>query len=1396
MAGNTLRAYATFQPPQSYNIDYIAVTVEIYQPNANTTTNPRVRAIAVVEPRDGYTSEGISVNVTYANLSDPNNHAFASVGCSSSSESQTYYGSWSSAAWVSHSTGNDTWKFQISCAGSSLDRQVTGQIYWTNSPSTQVVYAPSWIKINGATEVSCAVPGTFTLTWGAGGVSSGSVSGYRLHSYRWGWGNTSEVIDEFSTNSSTFSYNFSKSNTSAVGHDYVWRIQTLGSGGSYSANSTAYVLVHYVSAVTTYTITLNANGGSVSSSSVTGQYGSIVSLPTPTRTGYSFAGWYMNCTGSNYINFGNTYKYTSTVSFSFNTYSTNYNYGTSGKTYNVISSGYNGNAGISFFYSGASSYKGGYNTSSSWPGLFIAASSIPAGFHSWHIIVDGPNKTIKTYMDGVQLPSGNPALPATTITYASNNTMVGYGGYGTYWTGYVGNLTIQNKVLSASALGVDKNLITCPNQNVTLYALWEPEKYQVSYNANGGTSTPSTQVKTYGVTLTLAAAISKTATKSTSTVTYTTTFNATTNGGASNSSKTNTKTTVTTQPYTFAKWRAGSTTGTSYSAGGAYTTNASTTMYATWSNGTATSTTTTTSITFPAIPSHATTSTSRTYTVSYNANGGTGTTTAQSVTQTATVSYTANKWWTAQTSGGTSYAAGATITPTASSTYYARYTASTGTYSAPTIALRSALTFASVTSTTTAAATVYFSAATTVASQGSTRTIVTTQPKKFDKWRLGSATGTSYAAGATFTPTANTTFYATSTNNGSATSVTTYSAVTLPTVPSKSNTSVTTTRTVYYNANGGTGTTTAQSVTPSATVTWSDDDKWWTTSSGGTGYSQGGNYTPAALSTTLYAHYTASTGTYSSPTISLRSALTKASTASTVTTTITLNFSAASSVAAKTTTKTVVTTQPYSFAKWRLGSTTGTSYSAGATFTPTATSATFYATWSNGTASTATTRGQVTLPTVPAKANTSDSESINISFSYNGASGTTPSALSSSRSRTNTWADDNNWYTTSALSTVAGAQGTAYTLTADNGTVYAKYTETKGTWSAYSSITLPSAPTTVKPNTTATKYVTYNLNNGTTVSAASTSFVATTKYKFGGWTTSTSGTSGTAAGGAYTPTAATTLYAAWAVSTTTAAAITTATASKDSTTANKTVRFYLNDDIGNYSSYTSKTFVATTSYTMDGWYTASSGGTKRADNGGTYTPPVAGETVYAQWTGTTTAASVVAPVPIRTGYTCTGYYTAATGGTRKVSAGGTYTPPVAGETLYAQWAELPGYHEGYRCCYIYQTSDNAWHKAIPYIYMTDVYKQYVVNDTNVNIRKGPATTYEVVGQMDMGDTFSASDTIYHPTGSGSTAANWKLILSGQYAGYYISADYCTAGSVAMPGWIRTEAHIYDSNAWK
>ena len=42
----------------------------------------------------------------------------------------------------------------------------------------------------------------------------------------------------------------------------------------------------------TYTITYNANGGSISKSSITKTYGTNVNLDTPTRSGYKFEGWY------------------------------------------------------------------------------------------------------------------------------------------------------------------------------------------------------------------------------------------------------------------------------------------------------------------------------------------------------------------------------------------------------------------------------------------------------------------------------------------------------------------------------------------------------------------------------------------------------------------------------------------------------------------------------------------------------------------------------------------------------------------------------------------------------------------------------------------------------------------------------------------------------------------------------------------------------------------------------------------------------------------------------------------------------------------------------------------------------------------------------------------------
>ena len=51
-------------------------------------------------------------------------------------------------------------------------------------------------------------------------------------------------------------------------------------------------LVEYLYTRNTYTVTFDANGGSVTPASITAKYGQSITLPTPEREGYGFDGWY------------------------------------------------------------------------------------------------------------------------------------------------------------------------------------------------------------------------------------------------------------------------------------------------------------------------------------------------------------------------------------------------------------------------------------------------------------------------------------------------------------------------------------------------------------------------------------------------------------------------------------------------------------------------------------------------------------------------------------------------------------------------------------------------------------------------------------------------------------------------------------------------------------------------------------------------------------------------------------------------------------------------------------------------------------------------------------------------------------------------------------------------
>lgn len=323
------------------------------------------------------------------------------------------------------------------------------------------------------------------------------------------------------------------------------------------------------------------------------------------------------------------------------------------------------------------------------------------------------------------------------------------------------------------------------NSGRTLYAIWEsnaPTTYTVSYNANGGSGAPASQTKTKNVTLTLSS------------------------------------TKPTRSGYTFLGWSTSSTaTSATYSAGGSFTTNANTTLYAVWQKN------------------------ATTYTILYDANGGTGAPASQTKTHNVTLDlrtaipkrsgYTFLGWSTSSTATSATYSAGGSYTANASATLYAVWSYNTP---APTPVTTYTVSYnanggsgAPVSQTKTKDVALTLSSATPYRS-GYT----------FLGWSTSStATSPTYYAGGSYTANASATLYAVWSKNLSS-------------------------YTVSYNANGGSGAPASQTKTEGVTLTLSSTTPYrsgytflgWSTSSSASypTYYAGGSYT-ANASATLYA---------------------------------------------------------------------------------------------------------------------------------------------------------------------------------------------------------------------------------------------------------------------------------------------------------------------------------------------------------------------------------------------------------------------------------------------------------------------------------------------------------------------------------------------------------------
>ena len=275
----------------------------------------------------------------------------------------------------------------------------------------------------------------------------------------------------------------------------------------------------------TYSFNFNANGGTTGSEGAfTAKYGEKFTIlnNTCTHSGYSFEGWNVKRNND------------STWYVSGHGWCTDNQINSNGYTRKV----YNNNQTCTF--------------DSSW----ITGLS-GDGSYTFYAIWKKSTYTISYNANG-----GSGAPSAQTKTHGStlmlSSTIPTRDGYA--FLGWSIDNTATSAMYSAGSSYMN-------NGNATLYAVWSGNKYTVSYNSNGGSNAPSSQIKYYGQGLTLAS-------DEPTGKTYTVTFNG--NGGiVSESAKQFTQ--------TFSKWNTkadGS--GMDYYKGGAYSANASATLYAQW----------------------------------------------------------------------------------------------------------------------------------------------------------------------------------------------------------------------------------------------------------------------------------------------------------------------------------------------------------------------------------------------------------------------------------------------------------------------------------------------------------------------------------------------------------------------------------------------------------------------------------------------------------------------------------------------------------------------------------------------------------------------------------------------------------------------------------------------
>ncbi len=278
---------------------------------------------------------------------------------------------------------------------------------------------------------------------------------------------------------------------------------TKAAADGYSAVSSSATTITITAAI--YTVTYNYNNATGGNSTATADFtlgGTALTLPTPTRTGYAFNGWFeaSNLSGSA---LGSTYSPTQTrtiyAKWTANTYTVTYNYDNS--------TGGNSTATADFTVGGS-------------------ALTLPTPTRTGYTFAGWHSDSAKTVSVGIAGASYSPTASLTlyakwtanvyTVTYNYDNATGGNSTATSSFTvdgtaitlptptrtGYTFDGWFEASNFSGSALSSTYS----PTQSRTIYAKWTANVYTVTYNydnATGGNSTATADFTVGGTAITL-----------------------------------------------------------------------------------------------------------------------------------------------------------------------------------------------------------------------------------------------------------------------------------------------------------------------------------------------------------------------------------------------------------------------------------------------------------------------------------------------------------------------------------------------------------------------------------------------------------------------------------------------------------------------------------------------------------------------------------------------------------------------------------------------------------------------------------------------------------------------------------------------------------------------------